>query len=136
MGREENEFRFLRDDLRSLYIFPRKSLPENSETPDVVSYNYWRLARVVALYCMTGGAFAADPVDLSKLPPPAAKPIDYDRDIRPIFERSCFRCHGPERPKSGFHLDQRAPALKGGEDGVDILPGKSAESPLIHYVSS
>src|SRR6185369_12348857 len=29
----------------------------------------------------------------------------------------------------------RARALQGGERGVDILPGDSAKSPLIHYVS-
>lgn len=78
---------------------------------------------------------SAAQIDPSKLPPPATTQIDYDRDIKPIFEHSCFRCHGPERPKSGFRLDQREAALKGGDNGVDILPGKSAESPLIHYVA-
>jgi mono/diheme cytochrome c family protein len=75
------------------------------------------------------------PIDASRLPPPAAVQIDYNRDIRPIFELTCFRCHGPERPKSGFRLDRRDAALAGGENGRDILPGKSAESPLIHYVA-
>jgi len=55
--------------------------------------------------------------------------------VRPIFERSCFRCHSAERPKSGFRLDNREAALKGGENGIDIIPGNSAKSPLIHYVA-
>ncbi len=73
--------------------------------------------------------------DVSKLPPAASGTVDYGRDILPIFEKACFRCHGPERPKSGFRLDERGAALKGGENGVAIIPGKSAESPMIHYVA-
>src|SRR5277367_1693578 len=77
-------------------------------------------------------ALFADEIDTSKLPPPATNVIDFTRDIRPILETSCLRCHGPEKPKSHFRLDDRADALKGGEKGVDIIPGKSASSPLIH----
>lgn len=80
------------------------------------------------------GALAAE-VDLSKLPAPATNVMDFARDIKPMFERSCLRCHGPEKPKSKFRLDEREAALKGGEGGVDIIPGKSADSTLIHYVA-
>ena len=62
--------------------------------------------------------------------------ILFDRDVRPIFEQSCFRCHGPEKPKSGFRLDNRADALKGGDDNPnDIVPGRSGQSKLIAYVA-
>ena len=71
----------------------------------------------------------------SDLPPAATVTVDFSRDIEPIFQNSCIRCHGPEKPKSSFRLDNRTAALKGGEHGVDILPGNSAKSPLIHYVA-
>lgn len=74
-------------------------------------------------------------MDESKLPPPAQRQVDFDRDIRPLLEDRCYRCHGPERPRSGFRLDTREAALKGGDHGVDILPGQSGQSPLIHYVA-
>jgi len=74
-------------------------------------------------------------VDVSKLPPSATRPVDFTRDVQPIFEASCWNCHGPKRTESGFRLDQRDAALKGGERGGDIIPGKSAESLLIHAVS-
>ena len=83
----------------------------------------------------TGSGFGAVVIDESKLPPPAPGQIDFARDIKPIFEQSCFKCHNTEKPKSHFRLDSRAAALKGGDDGVDILPGQSAKSPLIHYVA-
>ncbi|HSU53706.1 MAG TPA: c-type cytochrome domain-containing protein [Candidatus Dormibacteraeota bacterium] len=74
-------------------------------------------------------------LDPSRLPPPAHTNIDFTRDIRPIFEQSCLRCHGPERPKSHFRLDNRESAIKGGDNGIDIIPTNSAKSPLIFYVA-
>src|SRR5215213_4088835 len=53
----------------------------------------------------------------STLPPPSQVKVDFARDIQPIFERSCLSCHGPQRPKSGFRLDSRESALKGGDNG-------------------
>src|SRR6201995_1026221 len=77
-------------------------------------------------------AVAAD-LDESKLPPPAQGKVDFVRDIKPILDTSCIRCHGPEKPKSKFRLDSREAALKGGEKDVDIVPGHSEKSLLIHY---
>jgi hypothetical protein len=71
-----------------------------------------------------------------RLPAPAARPVDFDREIRPIFENSCVQCHGPERPKSGFRLTSREDALKGGANGVDIVPGQSSRSPLVFYTAN
>jgi len=78
--------------------------------------------------------FAAD-VDVTKLPPAATTRVEFARDVKPILETSCLRCHGPEKTKSKLRLDNREAALKGGENGVDIVPGNSVKSPLIHYVS-
>jgi hypothetical protein len=70
------------------------------------------------------------------LPAPATNQIDFSRDIKPILERSCIQCHGPERPKSGYRLTTREAALKGGESGeAAMIPGDSANSPLIHQVA-
>ncbi|PYM14876.1 MAG: hypothetical protein DME18_05620, partial [Verrucomicrobia bacterium] len=75
-------------------------------------------------------------IDAARLPSAAGVPVDFERDVKPIFDQSCFRCHGPERPKSRFRLDNRESALKGGENNKDdIVPGNSAQSKLIHYVT-
>ncbi len=78
---------------------------------------------------------SAAPIDESQLPAPAKVGVDFTRDIEPIFHEVCWRCHGPERPKSHFRLDNRKSALKGGDQGIDIIPGTSVKSPLIHYVA-
>jgi mono/diheme cytochrome c family protein len=74
-------------------------------------------------------------VDVAKLPAPADKKVDFEKDIKPVLKKSCFDCHGPYMQLGNFRLDLRDPALKGGEKGIAIVPGKSAESPLIHYVA-
>ncbi len=74
-------------------------------------------------------------VDVSKLPPASTTEVDFLRDIQPILEASCLRCHGPQHPKGGYRIDSRESAIKGGEIGVAIVPGNGAGSPLVHYVA-
>jgi len=91
---------------------------------------------LAAGFAIAGSAFAAAPPDLSKLPPPADKPgLTYEKDIRPLFEASCFRCHGNERPRADLRLDTLAAVLKGGEDGKVVIPGRSKDSILIHSIA-
>ena len=73
--------------------------------------------------------------DVAELPPPAGRKVDYAKDVRPILAAACYSCHGEKKQQSGFRLDRKADALKGGEIGKAIVPGKSAESPLIRYVA-
>lgn len=83
-----------------------------------------------------GWSALAVEVDLSKLPPPSSKEgVTYAKDIRPLFQASCVRCHSGERPKAGLRLDSLQGALKGSKDGEVIVPGKSMESPLVIAVS-
>jgi hypothetical protein len=89
----------------------------------------------MVLFLTMGGRGAEVVVDTNQLPPAAQIKVDYERDIRPILEQNCLKCHGPERPRSHFRLDNRESALKGGEHGVDIKPGDSGNSHLIHYVA-
>lgn len=54
---------------------------------------------------------------------------DYVTHIKPIFDRSCVKCHGPEKRKSGLRLDQKRFAMKGGESGpTAIVPGDAGKS--------
>ena len=75
-------------------------------------------------------------VDISKLPPASSKTgVTYANDIKSIFDESCIKCHGPEKHKGRLRLDSLEGALKGGEDGKVIEPGKSAESMLVINVA-
>ena len=91
-------------------------------------------ALAAALLTAAAGAAPA-PVDPSRLPPAAARKIDFVKDVQPILAASCHRCHGPEKEKGGLRLDAKSVALAGGTSGPVILPGDGAASPLIHLVS-
>jgi mono/diheme cytochrome c family protein len=69
------------------------------------------------------------------IPPAASTPVDFHRDIRPLLEEKCIKCHGPEKQRSDLRLDNRAAAMRGATDGPVILPGKSAESRLVASVA-
>ncbi len=71
---------------------------------------------------------------LTLLGPSFATAVDFAREVRPLLKARCFECHGPEKQKSGFRLDLRAPAMKGGSSGPAIVAGKSSESPLIEHI--
>ena len=75
-------------------------------------------------------------VDISKLPPASDKTgVTYAADIKPIFEKSCLKCHGPEKQKGKLRLDSLEAVLKGGQDGKVVEPGASAKSMLVHNVA-
>ena len=55
--------------------------------------------------------------------------VDFVREVRPIFEKHCYECHGAEKQKNDFRLDIKSVALK------HIKPGQSTESTLFRFVS-
>jgi mono/diheme cytochrome c family protein len=64
--------------------------------------------------------------------PATADPVDFTRDIQPLLAKHCHECHGPVKQEAGLRLDRRDAALKGGDLGNAIVPGKSGESLLLH----
>jgi mono/diheme cytochrome c family protein len=70
-----------------------------------------------------------------------AAPVDFTKDVLPIFQTSCVKCHGLDaaKPKkkaaAGFRLDDKDAALKGGRSGVAIVPGNSKDSLLFKLLS-
>ncbi len=66
---------------------------------------------------------------------PAAD-VDFEQDVRPLFQKHCIACHGPDDQKSGLRLDAKSLAFKGGDGGAVIAAGKSSESQLIVRITS
>lgn len=89
--------------------------------------------KAFALLLMTAGWVLC--ADKAKLPPPAAFPVDFTRDIEPLLKARCQGCHGPNLQSSGLRLDNALDALKGGYSGAVIRPGASAASRLIQLVA-
>lgn len=70
-----------------------------------------------------------------ELPPASTKQgVTFDKDIKPLFEASCVKCHGPEKAKGDLRLDTREGVLKGSEEGLVLKEGDSANSPIVKAV--
>jgi mono/diheme cytochrome c family protein len=64
-----------------------------------------------------------------------AADVDFVKEIQPILEKSCLKCHGEKRPKARLSLHTREALLKGGKSGKIVEPGSPIESPLYARVT-
>ena len=64
-----------------------------------------------------------------------AKKVDFERDIHPIFERTCVSCHGAAMQMNAYRLDTKQPAFEGGTAGRAVVPGNAAASSLYMRVA-
>jgi hypothetical protein len=63
------------------------------------------------------------------------EPVDFVRDVQPIFQQKCYGCHGPDKQQSSYRLDVRKIAFAGGDSGEPaIVPHQTTQSTLWNYV--
>jgi hypothetical protein len=67
-------------------------------------------------------------------PAAADRPVDFNRDIRPILAENCFACHGQDGNKreAGLRLDDRAAAV----EMQAILPDDPGASSILERIRS
>ncbi len=81
--------------------------------------------RVLAILCF------------SALSREATATVDFAKDIQPILSDRCLDCHGPDKQKSGFRVDQRPVMLRGGDSAkAAIVPGDPGRSHLLDLVKT
>ncbi|WP_165249538.1 PSD1 and planctomycete cytochrome C domain-containing protein [Paludisphaera soli] len=63
--------------------------------------------------------------------------VDYNRDVRPIFSKNCFACHGPDEGdrKADLRLDLRDEAVKASEErDAALVPGDPESSTALERI--
>ncbi|MGH9631357.1 MAG: PSD1 and planctomycete cytochrome C domain-containing protein, partial [Bryobacteraceae bacterium] len=66
---------------------------------------------------------------LAALPARAApSSVSFEKDVLPILRDSCWKCHGASLQLAKLDLRTRESALKGGEHGPVLVPGKAQYS--------
>jgi hypothetical protein len=61
---------------------------------------------------------------------PAPAPPAFEKDVLPVFQAKCLRCHGEYKRRGGLDLRNKAAILKGGEGGPALAPGSPEKSSL------
>ncbi len=64
-------------------------------------------------------------------PAGGAQKIDFAKQIQPILDENCTRCHGPSVQQNSLRLDSLAGLMQGSLHGKVVIPGNSKESPII-----
>jgi len=85
---------------------------------------------VIALLITVNSAFSQD-ADFSE-----ADISFFENEVRPLLAKHCYECHSSESKelKGGLRLDSRQLALKGGDTGPAITPGKPDQSLFISAI--
>ncbi|MCB1209920.1 MAG: hypothetical protein KDK97_11360, partial [Verrucomicrobiales bacterium] len=75
---------------------------------------------------------------LSSAAAPAAAPLTFEKDVRPIIKAHCTHCHGEEeKPEGGVDLRLRRFMDKHMEDGSAMLvPGDPGKSGLVQLIKN
>ncbi|MFM8273481.1 MAG: c-type cytochrome domain-containing protein [Gemmata sp.] len=61
------------------------------------------------------------------------EPVEYGRDVYPIFEKKCLVCHSGTEIRGKYDMSTYEKVMKGGKRGTAVVPGKSADSNLFTF---
>ncbi len=93
------------------------------------------MRRKTTLLGLAVGVFLAGAAGGSVAEAQTGVEVTFTDHIRPIFERSCWNCHGEASQLSGLDLRSLEAAVEGGTRGPALVPGRAEESRLYRVLA-
>jgi hypothetical protein len=95
-----------------------------------MKFSFSRKILIVAILVIAAGLFTYFSFS-------ASSKIDFNTQVKPIFNKKCIACHGGVKAKSDFSLLFREDAMKPAKSGkYPIVPGKPGESEMIRRITN
>jgi hypothetical protein len=84
---------------------------------------------------LTSSWKSPDTVIQRKPIPNVQEALVYSDIIQPLLQEKCYNCHGKNKQKGRLRMDDSLRLMKGGKDGVVIVPGNAEKSEMIKRLS-
>jgi uncharacterized membrane protein len=78
---------------------------------------------------------AANVTSISVNASPASSATFFAARVAPIFENKCSNCHNTEKRKGKLRLDSFENVMRGGKDGIVVIPGDPKHSELFRRIN-
>jgi len=109
---------------------PRPVKPAAPAAPAPVAAKPTKAATPTA----TPAAAAAPPRPIAPAIAHQAASVDFARDVKPIFDKTCVECHGPDKVKARLRMDSVEALQKGGKSGALLKAGDPENSLIMRRV--
>jgi hypothetical protein len=98
---------------------------------------YKEVDLIMRIFLLLLAGLAAAEAAPQAAPDDAAAVEFFEKKVRPVLVDRCFSCHsaGAQKLKGGLRLDSLEAALKGGDTGPALVPGKPEKSPLVEAIT-
>ena len=101
------------------------------------AHRFLLLVLVVFIILLTACAVpetVTEPASAASSVPGEGAAVSFSRDVLPILQSRCVRCHGGEKTEKQLNLTGYDNLMAGSEDGAVVIPGDADNSPLIQLV--
>ncbi len=65
-----------------------------------------------------------------------AGPVSFARDLLPLFNETCIKCHGGDKIEKGLDMKSYSALMAGSERGAVVVPGDASSSRLAQLVEN
>ncbi len=112
----------------------RMTSRRGEEYPDTIRATGEAAIVVLTMVLVAGRGASAEETPIE--PPARAEPVDFARDILPVFRKNCLACHNASEADGDVILESPASIEKRGEEDDPIVAPGNAEESILFRVAA